>query len=103
MRWCLGRTSTTTYWRGATTMDRILNDAWVQMQTSDPGHRTRFVVDEWGSWYSASSKIGPKYNLSQVPTMRDALLSGLTLDIFHRNAKKMATACVAQTINCLTR
>ena len=85
----------------ATTMDRILNDAWVQMSANDPAHRTRFVVDEWGSWYSASSKIGPKYNLSQTPTMRDALLSGLTLDIFHRNADKMAMACVAQTINCL--
>ena len=85
----------------ATTMERILKDHWLMMQTSDPAHKVKFVVDEWGSWYGPSSKIGEKYNLSQVPTMRDALLSGLTLDIFQRNAEKVGMACVAQTINCL--
>ncbi len=85
----------------ATTMERILRDHWLQMQASDPAHKTRFVVDEWGSWFGPSTRLSPKYNLSQMPTMRDALLSGLTLDIFHRHADKVAMACVAQTVNCL--
>ena len=85
----------------ATSMNRILNDHWLEMQGADPGHRTRFVVDEWGAWYGSGTRLGERYNLSQMPTQRDALLSGLTLDIFHRNAEKVAMACVAQTINCL--
>jgi alpha-N-arabinofuranosidase len=34
-------------------------------------------------------------------SMRDALLTGITLDIFQRHADKMAMANVAQTINCI--
>jgi len=34
-------------------------------------------------------------------TLRDALLSGLTLDIFQRHADKVAMANAAQLINCL--
>ena len=35
------------------------------------------------------------------PTMRDALLSAITFDIFQRNAEKVGLAAVAQSINCL--
>src|ERR1700716_1175040 len=33
--------------------------------------------------------------------MRDALLTGITLDIFQRHADKVAMANVAQSINCI--
>src|SRR5260370_4528606 len=33
--------------------------------------------------------------------MRDALLTGITLDIFQRHADKVAVAAVAQSINCI--
>ena len=33
--------------------------------------------------------------------MRDAVLAGLSLDIFHRHADKVAMANIAQLINCL--
>ena len=33
--------------------------------------------------------------------MRDALLTGITLDIFQRHAEKVAMANVAQSINCI--
>jgi hypothetical protein len=33
-------------------------------------------------------KTGPNLNLSQVPTIRDALVTGLTLDTFHRHADR---------------
>ena len=85
----------------STSMERILRDHWLEMQGRDPSHHVKFVVDEWGAWYGPGSKIGPHYNLSQIPTVRDALLTGLTLDIFHRHADKVAMACVAQTINCI--
>ena len=63
--------------------------------------RVKLVVDEWGAWYGKGTEIGPQYNLSQQSTMRDALLTGITLDIFQRHADKVAVANVAQSINCI--
>ena len=59
------------------------------------------MVDEWGAWYGNGTRLGPEYNLSQQSTMRDALLTGITLDIFQRHADKVAVANVAQSINCI--
>ncbi len=39
--------------------------------------------------------------LFQQVTMRDAVTTALTLDIFHRNCDKVKMACVAQTVNVL--
>jgi len=70
--------------------------------TQQPGQpKVKLVVDEWGAWYSKSTQLGPQYNLSQQSTMRDALLTGITLDIFQKHADKVAVANVAQSINCI--
>jgi alpha-N-arabinofuranosidase len=58
-------------------------------------------VDEWGAWYGKGTELAPEYNLSQQSTMRDALLTGITFDIFQRHADKVAVAAVAQSINCI--
>ena len=82
-------------------MDAIIRDHWAVMGESDPAHHIKLIVDEWGAWYGPGTMLGPKYILSQMLTLRDALLSGLTLDIFHRHADKVAMANAAQLINCL--
>ena len=82
-------------------MDEIIRDHWAVMSESDRNHHIKLIVDEWGAWYRPGTEIGPKYGLSQMLTLRDALLSGLTLDIFHRHADKVAMANAAQLINCL--
>jgi alpha-N-arabinofuranosidase len=82
-------------------MDRIIRDHWAVMAESDPAHHIKLVVDEWGAWYAPGSELGAKYQLSQMLTLRDALLSGLTLDSFNRHADKVAMANAAQLINCL--
>lgn len=56
---------------------------------------------KWGAWYGNGTRLSEQYNLSQQSTMRDALLSGITLDIFQKHADKMAMANVAQSINCI--
>ena len=43
----------------------------------------------------------PMDQLEQTPTLRDAVFSGMTLDIFNRNPEKVAMANCAQLINCL--
>ncbi len=85
----------------AAVMERIITDSWAALGETDHNHRVKIVMDEWGAWYSKSTQLSPHYNLSQQNTMRDALLAGMTLDIFQRHADKMAMANIAQTINCI--
>ena len=67
----------------------------------DTGHHVKLVVDEWGPWYKPGSEQTSGDALEQTPTMRDAVFSGMTLDIFNRNPEKVAMANCAQLINCL--
>lgn len=59
----------------------------------------KLVVGEWGNWHGASFFNEP--SLYQQCTMRDAITTALTLDIFHRNSDIVAMACAAQTVNVL--
>lgn len=56
-------------------------------------------VGEWGNWHASAFMARPA--LFQQVTMRDAITSALTLDIFHRNCDKVKMACTAQTVNVL--
>ncbi|MEZ5426892.1 MAG: alpha-L-arabinofuranosidase C-terminal domain-containing protein [Pyrinomonadaceae bacterium] len=85
----------------ANKMDNLLNEHWRIMGEYDRDHKTKFVVDEWGSWHTPGTEVGDNYLLSQQLTIRDALVSGLTLDTFIRHADKVAMANAAQLINCL--
>ena len=67
----------------------------------DPQHRVKLAVDEWGSWHKPGSQADPSHTLGQVSTLRDALLAGLSLDIFHRHADRVGMANIAQLVNCL--
>lgn len=57
------------------------------------------IVGEWGNWHGAAFTNRPA--LYQQCTMRDAITTALTLDIFHRNCGIVKMACVAQTVNVL--
>ena len=82
-------------------IEKVIGDHWAIMGKYDPEHRTRFVIDEWGNWYRGGTELGPEYILSQASTLRDALHTAITFDIFNRHAEKIEMANVAQTINCL--
>jgi alpha-N-arabinofuranosidase len=61
----------------------------------------KLVVDEWGAWYAPGTEPFPEALFGQQSTMRDAVLSGLTLDTFQRHADKVGMANAAQLVNCL--
>ena len=86
----------------ASIMEKVVTDHWAAIgnQPAD-SPQVKLVVDEWGAWYGKGTELAPEYNLSQQSTMRDALLTGITLDIFQRHADKVAVANVAQSINCI--
>ncbi len=82
-------------------MEGLVNGHWQVLSEFDPDHRVKLVVDEWGPWYRPGSEATPGDQLEQMPTLRDAVFSGMTLDIFNRNPEKVAMANCAQLINCL--
>jgi alpha-N-arabinofuranosidase len=82
-------------------MESLLNGHWQAMGEFDKEHSIKLVVDEWGPWYRPGSEATPGDLLEQMPTLRDAVFSGLTLDTFNRHPEKVAMANCAQLINCL--
>lgn len=82
-------------------MEGLINGHWQVMGEEDPEHWVKLVVDEWGPWYKPGSEGTAGDQLEQTPTLRDAVFSGMTLDIFNRHPEKIAMANCAQLINCL--
>jgi len=82
-------------------MESLITGHWQIMQEFDPQHRIKLVVDEWGPWYKPGSEVSPGDILGQMITLRDAVMSGATLDIFNRHPEKVTMAACAQLINCL--
>ncbi|HXU76507.1 MAG TPA: alpha-L-arabinofuranosidase C-terminal domain-containing protein [Methylomirabilota bacterium] len=85
----------------ATVMEKLITSHWAAMGEVDRRHRVKLVVDEWGAWHRAGTEVASTHLFGQTSTMRDALVAGLTLDIFNRHADKVAMANVAQLINNL--
>jgi len=62
----------------------------------------KLVVDEWGCWHKDGSGPSKGYNLfEQQSTMRDAVVSALTLNCFNNNCDKVLMANAAQVCNNL--
>jgi alpha-N-arabinofuranosidase len=86
----------------ANRMEKIINDHWTVMGVHDRDHSVKLIVDEYGPWYRFSdTKLDPSHVLGQQLTVRDAVMTAMTLDIFNRNPEKVAMAACAQLINCI--
>ena len=70
------------------------------MDRYDPDKKIALVVDEWGGWYDVEPGTNPGF-LYQQNTMRDAMIAGMTLNIFNNHADRVRMANLAQTINVL--
>ena len=69
------------------------------MDKYDPEKHVALIVDEWGGWYDTD----PRGNgvLYQQNTLRDAMIAGVTLNIFNNHADRVRMANLAQTVNAL--
>ncbi len=65
----------------------------------DPKKRIAISFSEWGAWWARDEK-SPS-NLYQQNTLRDAVVAGLTLNIFQSHATRVRMANIAQMINVL--
>ena len=70
------------------------------MDQYDPEKKIGLVVDEWGTWYDVEPGTNPGF-LYQQNTIRDALVAGLTLNIFNKHSDRVRMANIAQLINVL--
>jgi alpha-N-arabinofuranosidase len=80
-------------------MEELIRNHWQIMGETDKSHSVKLVVDEWGAWHDTDPSINPAYLWAYWPTLRDALVSGITLDVFNRQADKVAMANAAQLVN----
>ncbi len=87
--------------RDASDTERLIQTHWDIMGEYDHAHKVKLVVDEWGAWHSPGTEPFGEALLGQQNTMQDAVIAGMTLDIFNRHADKVAMASVAQLVNNL--
>jgi len=81
-------------------MDTLVMKHSAIMDKYDPQKRVALVVDEWGGWYDVESGTNPGF-LYQQNTMRDAMIAGVTLNIFNNHSDRIRMANLAQCINVL--
>ncbi|THU36076.1 alpha-N-arabinofuranosidase [Niastella caeni] len=81
-------------------MDSLVIRHSAIMDKYDPKKQVALVVDEWGGWYDVEPGTNGGF-LYQQNTMRDAMIAGATLNIFHNHADRVRMANLAQTINVL--
>jgi len=83
-------------------MEELIERHAAAMRTFDPERRVRIVVDEWGVWHPDGSGPSKGYNLfEQQSTMRDAVVTALTLNIFNNHCDTVYMANAAQLCNNL--
>ncbi|MBR3524696.1 MAG: alpha-N-arabinofuranosidase [Lachnospiraceae bacterium] len=75
-----------------------LNEA--VMDIHDPKNIVGMIVDEWGTWYDCEPGTNPGF-LYQQNTIRDALVAGLSLNIFNKHCRRVKMANIAQLVNVL--
>jgi alpha-L-arabinofuranosidase len=89
-----------TIMKRALMMEELVTKHAAMMDKYDPKKRVAMIVDEWGGWYDVEPGTNPGF-LYQQNTMRDAMIAGVTLNIFNNHADRVRMANLAQTINVL--
>ena len=80
-------------------MDTIISQHSAIMDRYDPGKHVGLIVDEWGR-HAAEPGTNPAF-LYQQNTLRDAILAGVTLHVFHCHCDRIHMANIAQMVNVL--
>jgi alpha-N-arabinofuranosidase len=86
--------------RRALEMETLVARHAAIMDRLDPQKRIGMIVDEWGIWTDVEPGTNPGF-LYQQNSLRDALVAGVTLNIFNQHADRVKMANIAQTVNVL--
>jgi alpha-L-arabinofuranosidase len=82
-------------------MESLITTHWAAMGAIDTTHKVKLAVDEWGAWHARAADMPASYLWAYPGALRDALVSGLTLDTFNRHADKVVMGNVAQLVNTI--
>jgi alpha-N-arabinofuranosidase len=86
--------------KNAQHMDDLVTRHSAIMDRYDPQKKVGLIVDEWGTWYDVEPGTNPGF-LYQQNTLRDALVAGVTLNIFNNHCDRVKMAAIAQLANVL--
>lgn len=81
-------------------MEEVVRQHGAIMDKYDPDKKVGMIVDEWGTWFDVEPGTNPGF-LYQQNTIRDALVAGVTLNIFNQHCDRVHMANLAQTVNVL--
>lgn len=81
-------------------MNELIEKHVAIMDKYDTEKKVDLIVDEWGGWYNVQDGSNPGF-LYQQNTMRDAMIAGISLNIFNNHADRVKMANLAQTVNVL--
>ncbi len=81
-------------------MDELIERHGTIMDRFDPQKKIGMSIDEWGTWFTCEPGTNPGF-LYQQNTVRDALVAGVTMNIFNKHCDRVKMACIAQTVNVL--
>ena len=81
-------------------MEELVKRHSTIMDEYDPEKKIGMIVDEWGNWFDVEPGTNPGF-LYQQNTMRDALVAGISLDIFNKHCDRVKMANIAQMVNVL--
>jgi alpha-N-arabinofuranosidase len=81
-------------------MEEMVTRHSTVMDKYDPAKKVALVVDEWGGWYDVEPGTNPGF-LFQQNTIRDAMIAGVTLNIFNNHCDRVRMANLAQIVNVL--
>ena len=81
-------------------MDTLVTRHGEIMDRFDPEKEVGLSVDEWGDWFKEEPGTNPAF-LYQQNTVRDAVVAGITLNIFNKHSDRVRLACLAQMVNVL--
>lgn len=81
-------------------MEQMIKGNSDVMDKYDPQKKIALIVDEWGGWYEVEPGTNGAF-LYQQNTMRDAMIAGVTLNIFNNHCDRVRMANLAQCINVL--
>ncbi len=81
-------------------IDEMVSKHSAIMDKHDPEKKVALYVDEWGTWYDVEPGTNPGF-LFQQNTMRDAVVAGLNLNVFHQHADRLRMPNIAKMINVL--
>ncbi|MCQ2506813.1 MAG: alpha-N-arabinofuranosidase [Lachnospiraceae bacterium] len=80
--------------------EELLNKHGNIMDKYDPDKRIGLIFDEWGTWHDVEPGTNPGF-LYQQNTMRDALVAGMSLNLFNSHCDRVKMANIAQLVNVL--